>query len=132
MPILDAPRGNVRAAPSRPGPWPSRRWCDYFRYRRDCLLSIPWEQGAGLTSTERDLVESSVQVFQQGEAQEGGHFYRCARAYAEASGDHEYAEAHRLFMEEEKRHGRDLGRFLLISRDRRMRCSTNGFRRRCG
>jgi hypothetical protein len=68
-----------------------------------------------LTPAERDLIGPSLQVFQQGEAQEGRHFFRCARAYAEASGDGAYAEAHRLFMEEEKRHGRDLARFLTLA-----------------
>jgi hypothetical protein len=96
-------------------PWSSRRWCSYFEQRRTVQLAIPWERGAELTPAERDLVASSLQVFQQGEAQEGGHFYRCATAYAAGSGDGAYAEAHRLFMEEEKRHGRDLGRFLTLA-----------------
>jgi hypothetical protein len=100
---------------SRPRPWSSRRWCDYFHRQWHRLLVIPWRGGAGLTPAERDLIVPSLRVFQQGEAQEGGHFYRCARAHAEASGDFEYAEAHRLFMGEEKRHGRDLGRFLVLA-----------------
>jgi hypothetical protein len=68
-----------------------------------------------LTPAERDRIASSLQVFQQGEAQEGKHFYRCARAHADASGDLGYAEAHRLFMAEEQRHGRDLARFLTLA-----------------
>jgi hypothetical protein len=68
-----------------------------------------------LSPDQRDWIGPSLQVFQQGEAQHGGHFYRCARAYAEQTGDFEYAEAHRLFMAEEKRHGRDLGRFLKLA-----------------
>jgi hypothetical protein len=99
----------------RPRPWSSRQWCDYFHRQWHHLLIIPWRSGAGLTPSERDLIAPSLRVFQQGEAQEGGHFYRCARAHAQASGDFEYAEAHRLFMGEEKRHGRDLGRFLTLA-----------------
>jgi hypothetical protein len=113
MLTLDAPPRTVRAA--RPRPWSSRRWCDYFRRQRGALLPIPWEYGAELTDAELDWIAASLQVFQQGEAQEGRHFYRCARAYAAASGDRAYAEAHRLFMEEEKRHGRDLARFLALA-----------------
>jgi hypothetical protein len=114
MTTLDAARTAGRAA-ARRRPWSSRRWCDYFRRQRDRLLSIPWQCGAGLTAAERDLIAASLPVFQQGEAQEGGHFYRCARDHAAAAGDHDYAEAHRLFMEEEKRHGRDLARFLSLA-----------------
>jgi hypothetical protein len=103
------------SAPPTPLPWPSRRWCAAFRRRRHELLSIPWQRGAELTPAERKLIGPSLQVFQQGEAQEGGHYYRVARAYAEAADDPDYAEAHRLFMAEEQRHGRDLGRFLMLA-----------------
>jgi hypothetical protein len=97
-------------------PWPSWRWCEYFELHKELLHSIPWERGAELTSAERDLVGPSLQVFQQGEGQDGGHFFRCACEYAESSGDLDYAEAHRLFMNEEMRHGRDLARFLNLAR----------------
>jgi hypothetical protein len=92
--------------------WSSRRWAEHFRRNAGVPAAVPWEQGAGLTLVERDLVGPSVQVFQQGEAQEGGHFFRCARAHAERAGDLDYAEAHALFMAEEHRHGADLARFL--------------------
>jgi hypothetical protein len=105
---------HVESGP-RPRPWSSRRWCDYFHGQWHRLLSIPWRHGAGLTPAERDLIAPSLRVFQQGEAQEGGHFFRCARTYVQRSGDFDYAEAHRLVMAEEKRHGRDLGRFLTLA-----------------
>jgi hypothetical protein len=95
--------------------WSSRRWCGYFRRQRGRLLPIPWRCGADLTRAERDLIAPSLQVFQQGEAQEGRHFYRCAEAHAAASGDADYAKAHRLFMDEETRHGHDLARFLALA-----------------
>jgi hypothetical protein len=56
-----------------------------------------------------------LQEFQQGEGLEGGHFFRCARAYAVTSGDIDYAEVHYLFMAEEQRHARDLARFLALA-----------------
>jgi hypothetical protein len=118
--LIAQPRVPPPARP-RPGsrrrllPWSSRRWCDYFHDQRLRLLIIPWWRGAGLSAAERDLIVQSLRVFQQGEGQEGRHFYRCARAYAEAAGDWVYAAAHRLFMAEEKRHGHDLGRFLSLA-----------------
>ena len=55
---------------------------------------MPWERGAELTNQERERLIPSLQVFQQGEAQGGGYFYRCVRDYAMASGDLDYIEAH--------------------------------------
>jgi hypothetical protein len=115
MPTLDVSLRVPRTATCRLALWSSRRWCDYFHRQRVALLPIPWGHDTGLTPAERDLIAPSLQVFQQGEAQEGGHFYRCASAYALASGDLAYPEAHRLFMDEEKRHGRDLARFLALA-----------------
>src|SRR5262249_55834617 len=83
-----------------------------FRRQKGCLLAIPWEHGAGLSADEWAVVGPSLQEFQQGEGLEGGHFFRVVRAYGEQSGDWGYVEAHRLVMEEEQRHARDLGRYL--------------------
>jgi hypothetical protein len=115
MLALDVSPSTRPFAVTRPRPWSSKRWCDYFQRQHQARLAIPWERGAELTASDRDLIGPSLQVFQQGEAQEGGHFYRCARAYAETSGDLAYAVAHRLFMDEEKRHGGDLARFLALA-----------------
>jgi hypothetical protein len=96
-------------------PWSSQRWCHFFQRRRHTLLAIPWERGAELTLAERELIAPSLREFQQGEGLEGGLFFPCARAYAESSGDRDYAEAHRLFMAEEQRHACDLARFLTLA-----------------
>ena len=70
--------------------------------------------GPTLTTADRQAVLRSVQEFQQGEGLEGANFFRRVRTYGASSGDHEYVEAHRLFMAEEKRHAHDLGRFLRL------------------
>lgn len=90
----------------------SREWIERFQKNADALLDIPWEKGAECSALERDTIARSLQVMQHGEGMEGAYFFRCARQYAHASGDVDYVEAHRLFMEEEKRHARDLGRFM--------------------
>jgi hypothetical protein len=110
--------GFRRVAPPvrpRPRPWSSRRWCEHFHRQWHRLLTIPWRRGPELQASQYDLIAFSLAEFQQGEGHDGGHFFRCARAYAQASGDLEYAEAHRLFMAEEKRHARDLARFLKLA-----------------
>lgn len=90
----------------------SERWCDYFRSNANELLPIPWDQGVRLTDRQRNAISSSVAEFQLGESSEGKTFARMAREYAERSGDAEYILAHGLFVAEEHRHARDLGRVM--------------------
>jgi hypothetical protein len=93
-------------------PQTSSRWRDYFRQNGGALLELPWDRGAELTDAERDAIASSVQEFQLGESSEGKNLVRCAMRYAERTGDFDYVPALGLFMAEEHRHARDLGRFL--------------------
>jgi hypothetical protein len=96
-------------------PHPSSRWREYFRANADRLMPLPWADGVDFTPEERAAIASSVQEFQLGESSEGRHLVGRARAYAERSGDGEYLAALRLFIAEEHRHARDLGRVLALA-----------------
>jgi hypothetical protein len=96
-------------------PWSSDEWYDYFQANAKALRDIPWERGAELAEAERDAIAASVQGFQLGESSEGRHLLHCATAYAEQTDDPAYREAVRLFIGEEQRHARDLGRFLQLA-----------------
>src|SRR5271156_803126 len=87
-------------------------WVRYFRANAESLLAVPWQRGAELTALEKADIAESVQIFQLGESSEGRHFLKCAQDYAARAGDPAYVEAIRLFIREEQRHARDLGRFL--------------------
>ena len=91
---------------------PSARWREHFRHNGQSLLELPWARGAQVTDAERDAIASSVQEFQLGESSEGKNLARSAMRYAERTGDFDYVPALGLFMAEEHRHARDLGRFL--------------------
>jgi hypothetical protein len=73
----------------------SAEWIAYFQRQRETLLAIPWHRGSGLSDNECIVVGPSLRILQQGEALEGGHFFRCAREHAEASGDFEGRILHR-------------------------------------
>src|SRR5215468_10339104 len=88
------------------------RWRDYYQANARLLLALPWERGAELTAAERDAVAASLQDFQLGESSEGRNLLRRAEQYAERADDPEYVEAMQLFVREEQRHARVLGRFL--------------------
>jgi hypothetical protein len=90
----------------------STQWRDYFERNVRSLAPAPWEIGPELSDEERRDIRASVQGFQLGESSEGRHLYGCARAHAEATGDPDYAHAAKLFIQEEQRHARELGRFM--------------------
>lgn len=90
----------------------SRDWDEYFAQNECSLLSIPWDDGAGVTEEEIAAITTSIQGFQLGESSEGFHLTRCANLYSEQTGDHAYFEAIKRFIREEQRHARDLARFM--------------------
>lgn len=108
-----------RTAPlNLPAEWrllSSQQWCRYFQANAKWLLDIPWELGPELTEEERTAVAESMRGFQLGESSEGRHLLRGAQAYALRTGDRAYVPATRLFIAEEQRHARDLGRFLTLA-----------------
>ena len=90
----------------------TEQWRQYFIDNAAALLEIPWHLGVCFTPHERDDLASSIQEFQLGESSEGKHIFRQAQAYAQASGDVAYPHTLALFIAEEHRHARDLGRVL--------------------
>jgi len=93
----------------------SRDWRRYYERNARSLLDIPWDAGADATRAELTAIARSLQEFQAGERSEGRHLYGLAQAYGQSTGDHEYVAAIRLFIAEEQRHARDLGRFLILN-----------------
>lgn len=65
-----------------------------------------------LSPEERAAIATSVAEFQLGEISEGRHLIAAACRYAQRTGDVDYVAALRLFIAEENRHARELGRFL--------------------
>lgn len=94
----------------------STGWRRWFEHNAGALLDIPWDAGAELTPDEAAAIAASLQEFQAGERSEGRHLYRAAQDYARRTGDADYVAAIRLFIGEEQRHARDLGRFLTLNR----------------
>lgn len=93
----------------------SLEWRLYFEENARSLLEIPWQLGPELTPAESAAIAQSLKEFQAGESSEGKHLYRYAQEYAQGTGDQEYVKAIRLFIAEEQRHARDLGRFLKLN-----------------
>jgi hypothetical protein len=88
------------------------QWRDHFTHNASALLAIPWDLGVDLSDAERSAIADSIAEFQLGESSEGKHLIRQARRYAEQSGDVAYPHTLGLFIAEEHRHARDLGRVM--------------------
>lgn len=108
-----APPDSLFTSPDAPrSPHASTTWRDYFRTNAQCLLEIPWEWGVTLSPAERHAIATSVQEFQLGESSEGRHLMTRAIHHAADTGDVAFIPALRLFIAEEHRHARDLGRVM--------------------
>jgi hypothetical protein len=105
----------------------SESWRRYFHRNQSRLLHIPWELGVELTPRERDILLPSIQDFQLGESSDGSNGREMARQYAESSGDERFVDAMELFIAEEGRHGRDLGRYLDLAGVPRLKSSWTSF-----
>ena len=90
----------------------SAEWVAHFEANAARLRFIPWEDGAGATDEETTAIADSLRAWQLGETSDGSHLLAAAERYARQTADPEFVTAVRLFIAEEQRHGRDLGRWL--------------------
>ncbi len=109
--IDDAPRAQA----DLPRVQSSAAWRDYFLANGHNLRPIPWDGGLKITPGELAEIAKSLAAWQLGESSEGNHLRAAARKYAAEAGDPEFVEAIELFIGEEQRHGRTLGRFLELA-----------------
>ena len=93
----------------------SDEWRLYYEQNARSLIDVPWQIGGDLTPDEIAAIATSLRGFQAGESSEGQHLYKYSKTYAEQTGDASYLAAIRLFIAEEQRHARDLGRFLKLN-----------------
>lgn len=87
-------------------------WIEYFRENKDALMTLPWDAEDALTAQEKKILSRSIAIFQLGESSEGDHFIAAGQSYVDRSADTHYTEALQMFINEEHRHSRDLGRFM--------------------
>ena len=89
----------------------SRHWVEHFSLGSR-IDRVDWELAPTITDGERQAILRSLQAWQLGETSDGAHLLLAATRYAERIGDADYPDAVRLFVAEEQKHGRNLGRYL--------------------
>jgi hypothetical protein len=96
----------------------SNYWIAYFDANLK-NLRIDWGLIPQLSPAEKANIVKSLQAWQLGETSEGEHLLHAATKYAHKINDFDYPDAVKLFIREEQKHGNNLGRYLdLIKEDR--------------
>ena len=89
----------------------SNYWTNHF-LKNSLIKRINWNIEPNLNDLERKKILKSLQAWQLGETSEGKHLLHAAEKYAISTNDNEYPAAVKLFIKEEQKHGNNLGKYL--------------------
>lgn len=98
----------------------SQQWLKHF----GCNLKIErvnWNLLPSLSNCERKNILTALQAWQLGETSDGSHLLKASRKYAEKIKDEYYPLAVELFIKEEQKHGNNLGRYLDMIGEKRIK-----------
>jgi len=95
-------------------------WIKYFTQNLK-QQRIDWNIQPILTEIEKDNILRSLQAWQLGETSEGKSLINAATKHAEELGDQNYTDAIRLFIKEEQKHGNNLGKYLDLIGEKRIK-----------
>lgn len=98
----------------------SQEWIEYFNGNLK-QQRIDWSQPVAITAEELKQVLKSLQSWQLGESCEGNNLIRVSKKYAAVNNDALYVDAIKLFIKEEQKHGYNLGRYLDVIGQPRIR-----------
>ena len=89
----------------------STYWINYFTQNLK-NKRIDWSIKPILTETEKQDILKSLQAWQLGETSEGINLINAATKHAQQLHDFTYVSAIQLFIKEEQKHGKNLGKYL--------------------
>jgi len=98
----------------------STQWINYFRENAS-IKRIDWTLKPNLTDKEKNNIMKSLKAWQLGETSEGKHLIHASEKYARAINDNEYLIAVKLFIKEEQKHGNNLGIYLDLIEEKRIK-----------
>lgn len=97
----------------------TREWIEHFRINRT-IDRINWNTPPSIRPEEKKQIVNSLQAWQLGETSDGAHLMLAARKYAFETEDDQYPESVVLFIQEEQKHGNNLGRYLDLIGEKRI------------
>ena len=98
----------------------SENWVKYFTQNLQ-QHRIDWNNAPNLTTDEKENILKSLQAWQLGETSDGSNLIKAATKYASKLNDENYVEAIKLFIKEEQKHGENLGKYLDLIGEKRIK-----------
>ncbi|MEP7230734.1 MAG: ferritin-like domain-containing protein [Ginsengibacter sp.] len=98
----------------------SQEWVAHFESSAK-IKRIDWQLNPSLTTIERRNILSSLKAWQLGETSDGSHLLNASRNYARKIEDSNYVKAIELFIKEEQKHGSNLGKYLDLIQEPRLK-----------
>ena len=89
----------------------SHFWQNHFKNNLT-IQRVNWDIQPAITQEEREQILYSLKAWQLGETSDGKHLLAAASKYAVRVNEPEYPEAVKLFIKEEQKHGRNLGKYI--------------------
>ncbi len=82
---------------------------------------VDWNQQPKITKEEKEKILYSLKAWQLGETSDGRHLLAAASKYAASIGDADYVDAVKLFICEEQKHGSNLGKYIDVIGEKRVK-----------
>ncbi len=98
----------------------SKEWFNYFSQNLQ-QKRIDWTIQPTITKAELKPVLKSLQAWQLGETSDGSNLIAASIQFAKKINDPYYVDAMRLFIKEEQKHGNNLGRYLDLINEPRIK-----------
>ncbi|MNK01796.1 hypothetical protein D3C87_196040 [compost metagenome] len=98
----------------------SMYWINYFTQNLK-KQRIDWSISPTLTTIEKNNILASLQAWQLGETSEGTNLINAATKHAKELNDPHYTDAIRLFIKEEQKHGNNLGQYIDLIGEQRIK-----------
>lgn len=98
----------------------SLNWINYFSQNLK-KERIDWNIIPSITQVEKNNVLASLQAWQLGETSEGINLINAATKHAKQLNDPNYTDAIKLFIKEEQKHGNNLGRYIDMIGEQRIK-----------
>jgi len=95
-------------------------WLQYFSHNLT-VKRIDWNTSPQLTKQEREIILKPLQAWQLGETSDGKLLLQATAKYAATVRDEHNYPAMQLFIKEEQKHGSNMGRYLDMIGEKRIK-----------
>ena len=95
-------------------------WLQYFGHNLT-IDRVNWQTPYQLTKNERALIVKPLQAWQLGETSDGRRLLEATAKYAAKQNDLHYYPAMQLFIKEEQKHGNNMGKYLDMIGEKRVK-----------